>query len=230
VSAALYSSIGTIDPNHSNPHNLVILLTVPAEGVQSQPVQETEDAAANAVAEAEAVAVRRQLVERVVGVYVALTDDRQRVKLNAAALASLKSMDFRTGRQILDWQGTVGWALARMRRACGPCRTERRDGCIHVDRLLEAARLRNRLNYSRGLADVCTRQLGSETTRRSMSKAHRKVADQRRSAARRYIDSTAASRNSLIRTTVYADACEFFYLACSLNRETLQEVFREEAA
>jgi hypothetical protein len=213
---------GTVDPDQGKRHHFTRLLSVP---VGRSPHFRSE---VNAILDAspEAVSARRKAVEKAVELYVALTDERQSVKLNAAVLVALKSMDFRAAKDVKNLQLSIGWVLGRMTRACGPCRSHRLT-CRHREELEQAARLKHLIAGGRGLADACGRQLGSATTRQGMAPDHRKIATNRCKSGNATAERAAQVRGSLIRRASYAEACELFYLAASLDPTTKLAIFRE---
>lgn len=216
-------STSRLDPDRVKPHHSGRLLTVPEGAVPCNPTETT----AILDTTPEAISARRKAVERVVELYVAVEDEPQSVKLNAAVLVALKAMDFRAARDIRGLYTTIGWVLRRMERACGPCRAARTVGCLHVNELKTSARLKHLIASGRGLADTCSKQLGSETTRRQMEKAHVRIATKRRAQGNSQAEFAARERGSIIRRASYAEACELFYLACCLDATVRLIVFRE---
>lgn len=165
---------------------------------------------------------RRKAVEAAMELYVLLKDDPLRIKLNAAVLAAVKDMRFRTGSAVHTWFEDFGVLVARMHRACGPCHPPGRTGrCVHATELETAARLKIRITNGRTLAGTFDTQLGSPTRRKRLGKEHVAEAEQRRVTARRDVEAASNERRSIIHRSTYAEGCEMLWFGAASDRAYL---------
>lgn len=134
-----------------------------------------------------------------------------------------------TDRRMQLWKSTISTKLARIARSCGLCRPGGVVTCRHVPALLEAARLRIRIENVRNVATHADRALGSRTGRKRLGPAGARAAYEARAAAREESRELVSQRIKITRATLYTEAVELFDLACSEDPETRAYCYREES-
>jgi hypothetical protein len=200
----LNRTIGHLASSAPKPHHFVTLHTSATETTSPpQPDTLTDD---------DVRAARRHAVEQVVELYVQIKHDFRGIRLNAAVLAALKDMSFRSGKDLRNWYHDVDTAVARMKRAC-LCRRQS-DTCVHAKELERAAELNLIIGIAGKGGSVRDRQLGSVATRNRMSKTAVVATEKARAEAKNSKAAASSERRSIVHRNTYAEAIDLFVIAC----------------